>query len=87
MEGNALNFFGLKTTYKKLFKKIDDTAKNLIELGVKSGDVVVINSVTLPQTVYLLYALNKIGAVANFTDLRSDSNSMKHYLNEGKSYN
>lgn len=44
----------------------------------------VINSVTLPQTIFLLYALNKIGAIADLTDLRTDSNGMKHYLNEGK---
>lgn len=85
MNGIAINFFGLKTTYKQLFSKIDKTAKALIELGVKPNDIVTINSVTLPQTIYLMYALNRIGAVANFTDLRTDKDGMKHYLNEGKS--
>ena len=82
--GIALNFFGLKITYKKLFEKIDEVAESLVSYGVRAGDIVVINSVTLPQTIFLLYALNKIGAIADLTDLRTDSNGMKHYLNEGK---
>lgn len=81
----ALNFFGLKTSYEKLFQKIEQTSKSLTALGVKKGDVVLINSVTLPQTVYLLYALNQIGAIANLTDLRTDANGMKHYINEANS--
>ncbi len=81
----ALNYFGIKTSYKNLFDKINQTAKSLIKIGVKKGDIVVINSVTLPQTIYLFYALNKIGAIANLTDLRTDANGMKHYINEGNS--
>ena len=81
----ALNFFGLKISYKKLFKKIDEVAKCLVELGVKKGDIVTINSVTLPQSIYLIYALNKIGAISNLTDVRTDQNGMKHYLNETES--
>lgn len=80
----AINFFGLKITYKKLFEEIEKTARALSAIGVKKGDIVIINSVTLPQTVFLLYALNKIGAIADLTDVRTDSNGMKHYLNEGK---
>lgn len=83
LNGVALNFFGLKTTYQELFDKIDEVAESLVSYGVKSGDTVIINSVTLPQTIFLLYALNKIGAIADLTDLRTDSNGMKHYLNEG----
>lgn len=88
-EGNennaALNFFGIKTSYKQLFEKIDETAKALVNMGVKAGDTVSVVSVTLPQTVYLLYALNKIGAIADFVDPRTDANGMKHYLNERNS--
>lgn len=83
LNGISLNFFGLKTSYRKLFKKIDEVAEALVSFGVKSGDIVVINSVTLPQTIFLLYALNKIGAIADLTDLRTDAKGMKHYFNEG----
>ena len=69
LNGIALNFFGLKMSYRELFKKIDEVSKALVSFGVKQGDVVVINSVTLPQTIFLLYALNKIGAIADLTDL------------------
>lgn len=83
LNGIALNFFGLKMSYRELFKKIDEVSKALVSFGVKQGDVVVINSVTLPQTIFLLYALNKIGAIADLTDLRTDANGMKHYFDEG----
>lgn len=81
----AINFFSLKIEYKKMFKKIDEVAASLTELGVKKGDVVVLNTVTLPQSIFLLYALNKIGAVTNPTDLRTGKGDMTHYLNEGHS--
>ena len=36
----AIEYFGNKITYGNLLKKIDLTAKSLLELGVKKGDVV-----------------------------------------------
>lgn len=84
-EIKALNFFGLEVTYKTFFSKVDKVVECLKKIGVRENDIVIINSVTFPQCVYLLYALNKIGAIANLTDVRTDSNGMKHYINEGKS--
>ena len=62
----ALNYFGKKTTYKKLFENIDKVAVALQANGVKKGDIVSVCSLTMPESVYLLYAINKVGAVSNW---------------------
>ena len=81
----AIEYFGNKITYNKLFKKIDDTAKSLQELGVKKGDIVTICSVTTPEIIYLFYALNKIGAIANMIDPRLNEERIIQIINETNS--
>ncbi len=61
----ALLYFGKKITYGKLFKEIDKVAKALIKYGVKCGDNVAVCMPAIPETIYLILALNKIGANAN----------------------
>lgn len=61
----ALIYFGRKITYKELFENIEKVASAFLALGVSRGDIVTIQSLLLPQTIYIVYALSKIGAVAN----------------------
>lgn len=67
----ALNYFGTKITYQKLFENIDKVASALQASGVKKGDIVSICSLNTPEFVYLLYAVNKVGAVSNWLGLTS----------------
>ena len=60
-------------------------ARKLQNMGVKAGDVVTVMSVCNPEVEILFYALNKIGAVINLIDVRSDSKAIKKYVNEVKS--
>lgn len=78
----ALVYFGKKITYRKLFNKIDKTASALTEIGVKKGDIVTIQTLTLPQVVYILYALSKIGAVANVIYATANSKEIGDNLQE-----
>lgn len=64
-EDTALIYFGRKITYRKLIDCIDQTAAAFTKLGVQKGDVVTIQSLTLPQVIVMIYALSKLGAVAN----------------------
>lgn len=80
-----INFMGYKISVNKFNKMVRKTVRALTALGVAKGDVVIINSVTLPQNVILFYALNDMGVIANTTDLRTDATGMKHYINEGNS--
>ena len=60
----ALDYLGAKITYSKLFSQVDKTAKGLLAIGVNAGDRVTIFSVNTPETITIVFALNKIGAVA-----------------------
>lgn len=61
----ALEFFGARISYQKLFDRIDQTAKAFSSAGVRSGDFVTICSAGTPEIVYTFYALSKLGAVSN----------------------
>lgn len=80
---NAINFFGTKISFQFLFEKIDECAKSLVALGIKKGDVIGIAAPTTPETVYLMYAANKIGAIINVIDLRKTNEDLKHEISEG----
>lgn len=67
LNGIAINFMGrVKITYRQLFKNIEITAKMLKTLGVKKGDVVTAVLPASPEEVYLIYAIDIIGAIANY---------------------
>ena len=81
----ALDYFGRQITYGELLDKIEKAASSFNQIGIGAGDVVSIISVTVPETIYILYALNKIGAVANMIDPRTDSHNIAHYIAETNS--
>ena len=76
----ALNFFGKKITHQQLRKNIDLCAQALVASGVNKGDIVSLCLLTIPETVYLLYAINKIGAIANFIVLNSTDKEIKKQI-------
>lgn len=61
----ALIYYGNKISYYEMFEKIEKVAKSLKMQGIQSGDIVTIALPTIPETIYLLYAINRIGAIAN----------------------
>lgn len=81
----ALIYFGKRITYKKLFENIDKAAKAFLSLGVKEGDIVSICSVTTPEIIYCLYALNRIGATANMLEPRNNAERICDYINKANS--
>jgi len=68
MDEAALNYFGKKVTHRQMQEKIDACARALIAYGVRAGDAVSLCVLAMPEAVYLLYAINKIGAIANMLD-------------------
>ena len=81
----AIMYYGKKISYKNYIDMIDETAKRLYNLGVTEGEVVTVMSVANPELEVLFYALNKLGAVINLIDVRSDYKQIKKYLMEVKS--
>ncbi|MBE6148690.1 MAG: acyl--CoA ligase [Firmicutes bacterium] len=77
----ALNYFNNRITYSEMFQKIDTVARAFLEMGVKKGDIVTISMPTLPEFVYMFYALSKIGAIANMVDPRKSGEEIEEYVN------
>lgn len=59
----ALRYFDVPITYKKYIDRINETAKALINIGVKKDDIVVAVLPNVPESRILIYALNIIGAI------------------------
>lgn len=81
----AIMYYGKKISYKNYIDMIDETARRLYNLGITEGEVVTVMSVANPELEVLFYALNKLGAVINLIDVRSDYKQIKKYLMEVKS--
>ena len=65
LDSAALNYFGKKVTHRQMQEKIDACARALTAYGVRAGNAVSLCVLAMPEAVYLLYAINKIGAIAN----------------------
>ncbi len=78
----AVSFMGKKFSYKTLAKKIDEAAAGFIALGVRKGDAVTICMPNVPQAVFCMYALNRIGAIASMIHPLSAVGEIVHYLGE-----
>lgn len=78
----ALAFMGKCFSYSTLADKIRACAAGFIAMGVKQGDVVTICMPNVPQAVYLMYALNYIGAIASMVHPLSAVNEIVKYLKE-----
>ena len=76
----GLNYYGAKISYRELYANIDATANSFAALGIKKGDLVCFVTVAVPETIYAIYALNKIGATCNMIDPRMDINSIRKMI-------
>lgn len=78
----ALLYFGKKISYRKLFSEIDKTAKALTHLGVKNGDNVAICMPAVPEAIYTILALNKLGANAGMLNPTFSEEQLTDRVNE-----
>lgn len=85
LKTTAINYFGKKISFKEFIEKIDETARRLYNFGISEGDVVTVMSVANPELEILFYALNKLGAIINLIDVRSDYKQIRKYLTEVES--
>lgn len=77
----AYEYFGARHTYSQLINQIERISAAYVDLGVRQGDVVTIIMPNTPEAVVSIYALNRIGAVANIVHPLSASGEIKKYLN------
>lgn len=75
----AFDFMGKSTTYKKLVQQVNACARSLRTIGVRQGDRVTIAMPNCPQSIYMFYAVNLIGAVANMIHPLSAEKEIEFY--------
>ena len=80
----ALSFMGRKIKYATLADNIDKVARAFYNIGVRPGQRVMVCMPNVPQAVYCLYALNRIGAVATMVHPLSAVGEIEFYLNEAQ---
>jgi len=76
---------GKTFSYTVLVEKINQAAAGFVALGVKKGDMITICMPNVPQAVFCMYALNRIGAVASMIHPLSAVSEIIYYLREVKS--
>ena len=84
-DDKAIEYLGRGITYHKLLKEIERAAIGFKELGVKKGDIVTICLPNFPEALYCIYALNKLGAIANMTHPLSAEGELKEAVNSTNS--
>ena len=82
---DALIFMGRRISYRKMISEIEKCAKALKTLGVREGDCVTIALPNCPQGIYMFYAVNLVGAVANMIHPLSAEKEIEFYLNFSRS--
>lgn len=85
LEDVALNYFGKKVTYKNLFENIRKVACAFTEMGVKEGDIVTLLLTNVPETIYVIYALNLLGAISNLEYVTLSDRDIVQNINTVKS--
>ncbi len=81
----AFRYLGKEITYGEFFKIIEKTKESLLASGIKEGEIVTVCSITTPEVLALFYALNRVGAIPNFVDVRYPSEAIKEYIVESNS--
>lgn len=81
----AIRYFDSEITYKEMVKKINKVAAALKALGADKGDRITVCMPNTPEAVYMFYAINEIGAVANMIHPLSSEKEIEDYLVQSSS--
>ena len=81
----AFYFMGTATTYRQMIININKCARSLRTIGVRENDRVTIALPNCPQAIYMFYAVNLVGAVANMIHPLSAEKEIENYLNMSNS--
>jgi len=81
----AIGYKGQTVQYGELLERVDRLAAAFVMQGVAAGEVVSVCMLNTPEVAEILLALNKIGAVSKWIDLRSTDKQLIKYINEQNS--
>lgn len=78
----AIEYYGRKITFGELFEQINKTTASFKANGIEKGDIVTLCMPTTPETIYIFYALSRLGAISNMIDPRTSAEGIKEYIKE-----
>lgn len=81
----ALEYFDTRYTYKEFISKVDDVAISLKKLNIVENECVTICMPNIPEAIFCIYAINKIGAICNIIHPLSSLNEIEYAINETNS--
>ena len=81
----ALEYFDTEYTYKELLKNIDNVAISLSKLNVIENECVTICMPNIPEAIFTIYAVNKIGAICNIIHPISTTGEIEEAMKETNS--
>ncbi len=81
----AFDFMGKSTTYESLVKQVRICAGSLKTLGIREGDRVTIAMPNCPQAIFMFYAINLVGGLANMIHPLSAEKEIEFYLKASNS--
>ena len=82
---NAYTFYNNPCTYKGFMKKISKIANALTQFNIVENECVTLCLPNTPESFALIYAINKIGAIANIVHPLSTTEDIKRALKETNS--
>lgn len=80
-----VNYFGREITAGEILENIDRTAEYFSKIGVLAHDKVALALPGLPEAIYCIYGLNKLGAVAVNIDPRLNVEDLKRDIEASRS--
>ena len=81
----AFDFQGRSTSYGEMLANINRCAKALRAIGIRENDQVTIIMPNCPQAIYMFYALNAVGAIANMVHPLSAEKEIEFYIEKSHS--
>jgi long-chain acyl-CoA synthetase len=78
----ALSFMGRKISYTEMAENIELVARSFYAMGVRPGSRILVCLPNVPQAIYCLYGLNRIGAIPAMVHPLSAVGEIVYYLNE-----
>lgn len=82
MDDVALEYLGINWTFAKLKTETDQAADAFAKAGLIMGDVVLVGVSNCFEAVVSLLALNKLGVISKWFDIRASEKDIMDYAND-----
>lgn len=84
LDSTALSYLGTELTYRELKENVDTLARAFVYSGLKIGDTVLMGLSNTPEAVISSLALNRIGCIQRWFDIRVNEKVLSNYINDSQ---